>query len=85
MDYKKSYTILNVSVIGGAVIVFIGLSIGTKIVLLGNFIGAVGIISMLAGIGQAFVYYKCPHCKKPINIRGKKPNHCPDCGYNLDL
>lgn len=85
MDYKKSYTILTMGVMGGAVIAFVGLSIGTKMALLGNFIGAIGIISMLAGIGQTFVYYKCPNCKRPLNIRGKKPNHCPDCGYKLDL
>lgn len=85
MDYQKSNLMLHIGMIGGAVICLIGLSIGTSIALVGNLIGALGLIAMLAGIGQAFVYYKCPNCKAQLPIRGKKPNHCPNCGHKLDL
>ena len=85
MDYKKSYIILIVGVIGGAVVAFVGVGIGSKTALFGNVLGAIGVMSMLAGIFQAFVYYKCPYCKKSLNIRGKKPSYCPSCGHRLDL
>ncbi len=84
MDYKKSYGILKIGVIIGAIIVFAGLSIGTKIPLLGNLVGVIGLIGMLVGIGQAFIYYKCPSCKRRFNIRGKNPDYCPGCGRKLD-
>ena len=83
-DYKKSYIILKMGVIFGAIVVFIGLSIGTKIPLLGSLVGVIGLIGMLVGIGQAFFYYKCPSCTRQFNIRGKNPDHCPGCGCKLD-
>ncbi len=33
----------------------------------------------LAGAIQANIFYKCPHCGKPINPRGKQPAKCLNC------
>lgn len=85
MDYKKSYFLLSIGVIGGAVIVFIGLSLGVKIGFLGNVIAFIGLATLLGAIAQALIFYKCPKCGTLLKIRGKKPNCCHGCGYKLDL
>lgn len=85
MDCKKSYFLLNTGVLGGAAIVFMGLGIGVKSAALGNPIALLGLLAMLGGIGQAFLFYKCPNCGRRLNVRGRKPEHCPNCGRKLDL
>ena len=60
MDYKKSYFLLSIGVIGGAVLVFIGLSLSMKIGFLGNVIALIGLAAMLGAIAQALIFYKCP-------------------------
>ena len=85
MSYKKSYLLLSIGIIGGAVIVFIGLGLGMKIGFLGNAVAFIGLVAMLGGIVQALVFCKCPKCGTLLKIRGKKPNCCHGCGYKLDL
>ena len=85
LDYRKSYGLLTIGIWGGAAVVLLGLSLVTHSEGVGAFIAIVGLLAMLASIGQAFLFYKCPHCDEHIKIRGKKPNHCPNCGGKLDL
>lgn len=45
---------------------------------------AVGTIIVLAGLGQAFFFYCCPHCGESLmNVKGNIPKHCPSCGKKL--
>jgi len=85
LDYRKSYGLLTIGIWVGAAVVLLGLSLVTHSESVGAFIAIVGLLAMFAGIGQAFLFYKCPHCGGHIKIRGKKPNHCPNCGGKLDL
>ena len=85
MSYKKSYFLLSIGVIVGAVVVFIGLGLGMKIGFLGNAVAFIGLVAMLGGIMQALIFFKCPKCGMLLKIRGKKPNCCHGCGYRLDL
>lgn len=86
MDYKKSYYILEMGVLGGAGITFIGLWLGNKwdTSIIGNVIALTGLAIMLTGIGQAFLFYKCPDCGKRFNIRDRQPRFCPKCGFKLE-
>jgi len=84
MTYKQSYSLLRMGVIGGAIIVFIGLSLGANGLIIGNALSVVGLIAMLSGLGQALLFYKCPKCGRHFNIRGKRPDYCPECGNRLD-
>lgn len=84
MNHQMSYVLLNGGVLGGAALVFIGLSLSARLGLAGNLIAALGLAAMLAGIGQALIFYKCPDCGRRLNIRGKKPDFCPGCGRRLD-
>lgn len=85
MDYKKSYILLHLGYICGIGITFFGLWLSMKIAVIGNILAFFGFIAMLLGIGQAFLFFRCPKCKKLLPIRGKKPKHCPACGEKLDL
>lgn len=87
MNYKKSYHMLIIGIWGGAVITFAGLCLGARsnTLIIGNFIAFTGLILILGGIGQALIFYKCPNCGKRLNIRGRHPNFCPECGCKLDL
>lgn len=85
MSYQKSYFLLSIGVIAGAVIVFIGLSLGMKTAFLGNALAFTGLLAMLGGIVQALIFCRCPKCGALLKIRGKKPNCCHNCGNKLDL
>ena len=78
LNYNKSYLIMNVGLGVGIVISIIFLLMEVK------WIAYVGIILILGSLIQAFIFYKCPNCNKPFNIRGKKPKYCPECGFTLD-
>ena len=84
MDYKRSYLVLKICVIGGAIISFIGCSLSMKIGLFGAIVGVIGLAGMVYGLIQAVIFYKCPKCGKPFNIRGRRPDYCPCCGHNLE-
>ncbi len=88
MDYKKSYLLMAAGVWGGGIVMLIGMFLGTSspdTMALGNGAAGLGVFAMLLGIGQALVFYKCPHCGEKFSIRGKKPDYCPKCGSKLDL
>lgn len=86
MNYKKSYYILLIGIWSGFFTAFAGLYIESKAdhLLIGKILALIGLILMLGGIGQALLFYKCPNCGKRLNIRGKQPHFCPECGYNLN-
>ncbi len=85
MDYKKSYLMLQIGVLGGAVIVFIGLLLVSKGIVVGNVLSVIGLVCMFGGLMQAFLFFKCPHCGRRFNIRGKRFSYCPSCGKKLDF
>lgn len=84
MDYKKSYSISRVGLIGGFVVAFVGCGLTMKFGIVGSVIGLIGLAMMAFGLIQAFMFYKCPKCDKRFNLRGVRPNHCPFCGHNLE-
>ena len=64
-------------------------AVGILIVMLGNrrqslMMSAVGAAVMVLGLLQAFVFYKCPHCKKRFKIGSRRPSVCPYCGVKLE-
>lgn len=85
IDYKKSYGIFCIGSIGGFVVTFLGLWLSMKTGAIGAILSYVGMALMLCGIVQALIFYRCPQCKKLLNMRGRKPNHCPQCGFKLEL
>lgn len=85
MNYKKSYLFLMCGLWGGIILAFIGLIMGQSGIAVGNVIAFIGLIGIVAGMGQAFRFYKCPKCGKRLNMRGRRPDYCPACGKKLDF
>lgn len=48
-----------------------------------RWIGVVALLVLLAGSVQTVIFYKCPHCGKAMEIRGKGNGKCPHCGKPL--
>ncbi len=48
-----------------------------------RWIGVVALLVLLAGSVQTVFFYKCPHCGKSMEIRGKGNGKCPHCGKPL--
>lgn len=78
MDYNKSYEIYMLSLIVGIILMVI--SLATDIM----WLGVIGMIGFMAGLLQTMIYYRCPKCNHPFDTRGKKPKHCPECGFKLE-
>ncbi len=79
MNYKKSYLLFNSCTGLGTLACVISLAL--KI----DWIGILGLVIFIVGILQAAVWYRCPKCGKSLNFRGRKPKHCPECGFKLDF
>lgn len=84
MDYRTSYRLMLLGIWGGGIAVLVGMFLG-RTLSVGNIIAGVGAAAMVVGLGQALVFYKCPHCGNHFNIRGAKPDYCPKCGGKLEL
>ena len=48
-----------------------------------RWIGVVALLVLLAGSVQTVFFYKCPHCGKAMEIRGKGNGKCSHCGKPL--
>jgi len=79
MDYKKSYLLFHIGLYTGLVLCLVSLMIKVRLP------GILGIIIMVSGILQTVRFYRCPHCHKALDFRGKKPKYCPECGHPLDF
>ena len=67
MDCKKSCLLFHT----GLVLCLVSLMIKVRLP------GILGIIIMVSGILQTVRFYRCPHCHKALDFKGKKPNYCP--------
>ena len=77
MDYKLSYRIHCVSL--GISLALCLFSLMTDVL----WPGILGIVLLFAGLLQAAVFYRCPHCGRALNIRARRPHFCPECGEEL--
>ena len=78
MDYKKSRTLLSICLWTALILCLF--SLVTNI----DWIGVLGVVTMVLGIVQTAVFYRCPYCRKTLNFRGRPPRFCPECGHELE-
>ena len=79
MDYRKSYSLLLCGVGGGAVLAFFAIAQASLA------LGIAGAIAIAGGLLQARLFYRCPHCKALLPLRGGQISRCPDCGESLSF
>ena len=78
MDYNKSYKVGRMGVGVGLFLLLLGVTIKV------DFIAYIGLIVVIGSAILEALFYRCPNCNESLSIRGKKPKHCPECGYKLD-
>lgn len=79
MSYKVSYRLYQVLMLVALALAVAGwVSKVTWLIYIAIVVFAVAII-------QTRFFYKCPHCKKPLDFRMKLSTHCPECGRPFDL
>lgn len=74
MDYKKSYSIFNISLYVAVALCMVAMSTGL------SFLAFVGLGLFALGGLQAKFFYRCPHCHASLHILKRKPDTCPECG-----
>ena len=77
MNLYTSYTLLNISYM-------LTFMLCTASMLLDiPMLGFVGVLVFLAGMIQAWIFYRCPSCGKRIPLYAGRPDCCPHCGARL--
>lgn len=79
MSYKTSYFLFNIFLYTGMILCILSLMLRI------TWPGILGTVILLLGILQTAIFYRCPNCHKTLNFRGRKPKHCPECGYKLNF
>ncbi len=77
MDYHRVQKLQTPLFLTGALLSGIGTSVSVPLVIL-------GIAIMLFAIVMGVLYYRCPHCSKPLGRVGEGGSYCPHCGKALD-
>ena len=77
MDYRKAKKLETPLLLSGALLSGVGTSVSVPLVIL-------GIAIMLFAIVIEVLYYRCPHCGRPLGRIGDNVAYCPHCGKVLD-
>lgn len=79
IDYKKSNFLLKYGLLLG------GMLVCAYFFLKMNWLAAIGWGILLLAMGQALLFYRCPHCGERLSIRNITPTYCPACGRNIKI
>ena len=77
MDYRRVQKLQTPLLLSGALLSGVGTSVSIPLVIL-------GIAIMLFAIVIGVLYYRCPHCGRPLGRIGEGGAYCPHCGKALD-
>ena len=77
MDYRRAQKLQTPLLLTGALLSGVGTSVSVPLVIL-------GIAIMLFAIVIGVLYYRCPHCGRPLGRIGDSVAYCPYCGKALD-
>ena len=77
MNYRRVQKLQTPLLLSGALLSGVGTSVSIPLVIL-------GIAIMLVAIVIGVLYYRCPHCGRPLGRIGDSVAYCPHCGKALD-
>ena len=77
MNYRRVQKLQTPLLLSGALLSGVGTSVSIPLVIL-------GIAIMLFAIVIGALYYRCPHCGRPLGRIGDSVAYCPHCGKALD-
>ncbi len=76
-DYMKSLNLMRKGLLVG------GLLVCVTYMLKITWLMGIGWLILLASMGQALLFYKCPYCGERLSIRHMKADYCPNCHHKL--
>ena len=76
MDYRRVQKLQTPLLLTGALLSGVGTSVSVPLVIL-------GIAIMLFAIVIWVLYYRCPHCGRPLGRIGEGGAYCPHCGKEI--
>ena len=79
MNHKQSFWAYYIGVLGGCFIMVIGCALDMNWIVFG-----IGLVLMFMAHVLVGLFYKCPHCNTYLNIRARRPKHCPECGRKIE-
>lgn len=83
MNFKTSRTIMWSGLVIGILIALLGTDEGD--VVTNPWIFGIGMFIFILSLLQAFVFYRCPHCRYSLmNVKGNIPKFCPKCGEEIN-
>ena len=77
MNYRKSFWLMWALCVAGLLLLYLFVAVGHIA------IAYVGVLCMLAGLGQTVKFLRCPYCGKLWSMRGGIPKECPYCGKEI--
>ncbi len=77
MKLKKAYWISQIVMFAGIILSIAASFTPAKWLVAG------GIMTALLGVLLGAVFYRCPYCKKALQVRNVRADHCPYCGRPL--
>ena len=77
MDYRKSWKLMWAALVVGLLVMYLFVWTGHMV------FAYLGVLAMLAGVGQTFKFCRCPYCGAMLHLRGGMPKRCGACGKNL--
>lgn len=77
MNYRRVQKLQTPLLLSGALLSGVGTNVSIPLVIL-------GIAIMLFAIVIGVLYYRCPHCGRPLGRIGDSVAYCPHCGKALD-
>lgn len=78
MNLKKIYAISQAMLFGGVILYMIAALFQIQWLMI------VGVLIVLCGVSYNVMFYRCPCCKKSLDIIGEQPKYCPYCGSELE-
>ncbi len=86
MNHRKSYRILRIGQYGCFVPLILSYLLSQDADLLGaaTVLCVLGAVMFVGAVIQALLFYRCPHCDAPFEIRSFRPEYCSRCGKRID-
>ena len=77
MDYRKSWKLMWAALVVGLLVMYLFVWTGHMV------FAYLGVLTMLAGVGQTVKFCRCPYCGAMLHLRGGMPKRCEACGKGL--
>lgn len=83
MSNQTCMLVKNICYVAACILAITKLILGERAGAWGLWMMIAAVVFLIAGIIVSAVFYRCPHCGKPLPIKEKGLKFCPHCKGNL--